>query len=101
MRLHMAIKLCENCGISFDAKSTSAKYCSVECRHKKYGRDNIEKLRKRTREWKRRHKEAIKIQKREHYQTLEGRFSSYKQSAKQRNLSFNLTIEQFEKITNH
>ncbi len=41
------------------------------------------------------HKDELNKKKKEYFQTLEGRYNSYKQGSKQRNVQFSLTFEQF------
>jgi hypothetical protein len=54
---------------------------------------------KRGKEYYQEHKKERKIYRRKHRHTLNGRYFTYKNTAKKRNLKFDLTLEQFEKIT--
>lgn len=72
---------------------------SKKDKHSSYCKDcvkeNVEKYSK-TLKGKKIGKKSRKKYKKKYYQSLEGKFTTYKGAAKSRNMSFNLTLEQFE-----
>ena len=66
--------------------------------NKKYNLKNRDRLRKHKREYMRKNKERFSEKKHIYNMSLDGKFKSYKASAKTRNLEFTLTKEDFKKF---
>lgn len=120
------VKVCSHCKGEFplsefckdktkkDGLSGLCKLCLSEQnerykeRHRKWREEHREELRARDRDpdrkekrkrYREEHKEQERARRKYYDTTLKGRYSIYKQGAKQRNIKFNLTLEEFDELT--
>lgn len=70
----------------------------IKAQKKEFYEKNKDKIREARQKYLETSREAINNKKRQYIKTLEVRFSAYKSSAKQRNIDFNLTIDQFSEL---
>ena len=120
------IKVCSHCKGEFslnefckdstkkDGLNSLCKKCLSEQnarykeRHRKWREEHREELRTRDRspekkekrkKYREEHKEQEKARRKYYDTTVKGRYGIYKQNARQRNIEFNLTLEEFDNIT--
>jgi len=80
-------RICSICKDEFDKKHGNQKYCSEECSKKR--RLINKKI------WHRNHRREIKRYKKFYYQSVPGIWATLVDSAKQRNIKFSITKEDF------
>jgi hypothetical protein len=124
--LEQGIKVCSHCKGEFplsefckdstkkDGLSSLCKKCLSEQnarykeKHRQWAEEHREELRERDRspekkakrkQYREAHKDEIRARRKYYDTTVNGRYSIYKQGAKQRNIEFNLTLEEFDNIT--
>ena len=109
----MNTKVCDYCGKEFIADSRNFKrqrFCSRKdgnsCQKKNWKKENLKRYKKTTRLYNKKRRSDPEYRKKDLAATKawamspNGRYSCYKSGAKERNLSFNLTFEEFMQYWN-
>ena len=92
--------LCKDCKREQEANRREKRQKWIEeNREKIRARDRMPENKEKRKQYRESHKEEERARRKRYNITLNGRYGIYKQNAKQRNIPFNLTIEEFDNIT--